>query len=277
MSWIQDFFQRLRKNEEEQLDSEELYTSDNDLYYTQKKMEPSKEIAARIAYQYPKGQFRFPLIPDEGQAKNKDEKHDRVKRRQIEEMKVDVSDHVTHKKVRSNSKKEPLPKKRMSGPFRPTEIPSPIFGFHRPEVEEKEIVEHELSHFSDQFFIEEQNETEITTESMIETEVSSKQEIPSQDFSDEEVEPAFEDESFTILKDENAYIDQSPVEIETYSDFETAAAITDEDPIQKDIQSEPPVRSRMPFNVLMLKQDKQKWEQRKQNLVEESPVLPSQK
>jgi DNA segregation ATPase FtsK/SpoIIIE, S-DNA-T family len=277
LSWIQDFFQRLRKNEEEeQLDSEELFTSDNELYYTQKKMEPSKEIEARIAYQYPKGQFRFPLIPDEGQTKNKDDKRDRVKRRQMEEMKVDVSDNVTHKKVRSNSKKEPLPKKRMSGPFRPTEIPSPIFGFHRPEVEEKEIVEHELSHFSDQFFIEEQNETEITTESKIETEVSNEQEIPSQDFRDEEVEPAFEDESFTTLKEENTFIDKSPEEIETYSDLETAAAITDEDPIQEDLQSEPPVRSRMPFNVLMLKQDKQKWEQRKQNLVEECSILPFQ-
>lgn len=277
LSWIQDFFQKLKKNEEEQLDSEELYTSDNDVYYTQKKAEPSKEIEARIAYQYPKGQFRFPLIPDEGQTKNKDDKRDRVKSRQIEEMKADVSDNVTHKKVRSNLKKEPLPKKRMSGPFRPTEIPSPIFGFHRPEVEEKEIVEHELSHFSDQFFIEEQNETEITTESKIETFVSSEQEIPSQDFIDEEVELAFEDETFITLKGENANVDLSPEEIETYSDLETAASITDEDPIQEDIQSDPPVRSRMPFNVLMLKQDKQKWEQRKQNLVEERSVLPSQK
>ncbi|WP_436113348.1 DNA translocase FtsK [Peribacillus frigoritolerans] len=122
--------------------------------YNQKveKMSQTPDPDTKILFQYPKGQFKFPLIPDREQNKRKP----RERNREDNEPKQgkNVTEETTRRPVR-----DPEPKRRSfdreetskivpsNTPFRPTEIPSPIYGFRRPEkkiVPSEEIVEYEL-------------------------------------------------------------------------------------------------------------------------------------
>ncbi|MBT2617856.1 DNA translocase FtsK [Bacillus sp. ISL-78] len=122
--------------------------------YNQKveKMSQTPDPDTKILFQYPKGQFKFPLIPDREQIKRKP----RERNREDNEPKQgkNVTKETTRRPVR-----DPQPKRKSfdreetskivpsNTPFRPTEIPSPIYGFRRPEkkiVPSEEIVEYEL-------------------------------------------------------------------------------------------------------------------------------------
>jgi DNA segregation ATPase FtsK/SpoIIIE, S-DNA-T family len=318
LSWIQDFFQRLNKNEEEQLDNEKLHTSNSGSYFQNLNKEPSKNIDAKIAYQYPKGRFRFPLIPDEGIPRKRDEPKVHTKRRNTEEKKTNAVEYVPHKKVQTHSKNEPLQKKRINGPFRPTEIPSPIFGFKRPVMEEKEVVEHELTHFSDsnlfenqdkfiknneqanigenkidllsidqkEIILEEKPENIVEPEMILEEkpeniakpeiisheepEIVEEPEITIQERHENLAESIFEDHSITTAN-EGVIIHQSD-EAEAMQDASSKEEL-DEKSDQVDSVPDQPRRSHLPFNVIMLKQDKEKWEQKRMNM-EEKSLLP---
>ena len=136
-------FSKLSKSKEEEIK-----------VYNQKveKMSQTPDPDTKILFQYPKGQFKFPLIPDREQNKRKP----RERNREDNEPKQgkNVTKETTRRPVR-----DPEPKRRSfdreenskivpsNTPFRPTEIPSPIYGFRRPEkkiVPSEEIVEYEL-------------------------------------------------------------------------------------------------------------------------------------
>ena len=61
MKWFFDLFKN-NEDEDEEIDLEHNFQN-----VTSKKMESNKgrEMETRISYQYPKGEFRFPLIPDD--------------------------------------------------------------------------------------------------------------------------------------------------------------------------------------------------------------------
>jgi DNA segregation ATPase FtsK/SpoIIIE, S-DNA-T family len=133
----------------------------------------SKEVEARMTYQYPKGNFRFPLISD-GEKVN--EPRPERKRREAEQK---VNSEPQREKGRSRERKQqhnPLQKparsetsspanqneksdkqaktnkkveKGNSRPFRPTEIPSPIYGFRTRPVKpvKKDDVDYEPGEF----------------------------------------------------------------------------------------------------------------------------------
>jgi DNA segregation ATPase FtsK/SpoIIIE, S-DNA-T family len=133
----------------------------------------SREVEARMTYQYPKGNFRFPLISD-GEKVN--EPRPERKRREAEQK---VNSEPQREKVRGRERKQqhnPLQKparsetsspayqneksdkqaktnkkveKGNSRPFRPTEIPSPIYGFRTRPVKpvKKDDVDYELGEF----------------------------------------------------------------------------------------------------------------------------------
>ncbi|MBO0996172.1 DNA translocase FtsK [Bacillus sp. SD075] len=136
-------FSKLPKSKEEEIK-----------VYNQKveKMSQTPDPDTKILFQYPKGQFKFPLIPDREQNKRKP----RERNREDKEPKQgkNVTKETTRRPVR-----DPEPKRRSldreetskivpsNTPFRPTEIPSPIYGFRRPEkkiVPSEAIVEYEL-------------------------------------------------------------------------------------------------------------------------------------
>ncbi|MBC2067097.1 DNA translocase FtsK [Listeria booriae] len=73
-----------------------------------------REIHTKMVYQYPKGEFRFPLIPDQPrQAQNQ------------------VTIHSEPKRIVSpkNSVTQPVIEKKR--PFKPTDVPSPVFAFQK--------------------------------------------------------------------------------------------------------------------------------------------------
>lgn len=97
-----------------------------------------------VLYQYPKGQFKFPLIPDERPLpKRKPSERVRVdKDPPLQERSSNSSSGIKSKTVASESKRKiGSPNK----PFRPTEIPSPVYGFQQPRKQKLEqTVEYEL-------------------------------------------------------------------------------------------------------------------------------------
>lgn len=123
--------------------------------YNQKveKMSQTPDPDTKILFQYPKGQFKFPLIPDREQNKRKPRERNR------EDNEPKQGKNVTKETTTRRPVRDPEPKRRSldreenskivpsNTPFRPTEIPSPIYGFRRPEkkiVPSEEIVEYEL-------------------------------------------------------------------------------------------------------------------------------------
>ncbi|MDA7027271.1 DNA translocase FtsK [Bacillus sp. CLL-7-23] len=74
---------------------------------------------AKVVYKYPKGNFRFPMIPDQNTNKKKS-REQQTKRR----VNNNYSSHSQHANFTKNEAE--FTKK----PFRPTVIPSPVYGFH---------------------------------------------------------------------------------------------------------------------------------------------------
>ncbi|MEZ7791857.1 DNA translocase FtsK [Niallia circulans] len=145
MNWFKKVFKQFASEEEELNQVEESVEVEQ-----QPKMESTawkKEIDSKIIYQYPKGNFRFPLIPDE----EKDDKKetDRRKRREPRQ--------AFHENRRENDQpyKPPYVEQTKSDqkedkvsntystnrPFKPTEVVSPIYGYNRPERKETRTTE----------------------------------------------------------------------------------------------------------------------------------------
>lgn len=324
LSWIQNFFQKLRKEEEDE-DKMTGYILHRELgdHDSTNQLDGLKDLDARIAYQYPKGGS----TPQKIIKSNTRQVTSRTKR---------VVESPKKSKLVENTKSIPeIPKvqtvikeqkARPRGPFHPTEIPSPVFGFNRPQ-KTTAVVEHELSQFfNDQ--LDDQVSNVIRTNVNLETapleneaktkevdnsyknQMSQTQEkmkesyLPEKEIGEqasneltfesndheEALEPAYEQVALaeagengdedrvqaeaiklileadvqprfdeTVLK-ENVQTETNErafaSEDDNHGQTEAAGAAVYETP------APPPARSRLPFNVMMLKQDKQKWEER---------------
>lgn len=125
------------KNEENKNDYEQEYMNQDQLERSDmnNQIEPSKDVNAKVLYQYPKGQFRFPVIPDEKQGS--EQREPRIKREEgpqvarIPERRINRNESIPKEKKVHNVKEKRVASPRKD-PFRPTEIPSPIYGFERP-------------------------------------------------------------------------------------------------------------------------------------------------
>ncbi|MBC1520956.1 DNA translocase FtsK [Listeria aquatica] len=76
-----------------------------------------KTVETKMAYEYPKGQFRFPLIPD-GDERTEPKKSVAMGSKEVK---------VKAKKEVAEAKQPEIKK----APFTPTEVPSPVFAFQR--------------------------------------------------------------------------------------------------------------------------------------------------
>jgi S-DNA-T family DNA segregation ATPase FtsK/SpoIIIE len=139
---------------------------------------------AKVLYQYPKGNFRFPLIPDEELYKSRErstspnqesvvsiESNQRMSRRaeRASSIKQPVKEPESHQvSTQNRDSSNELPRTRNEEkaaigkrrPFRPTEIPSPIYGYSRPKP--KPTVEFELTETP--FRIKNSNETVVNNQ-----------------------------------------------------------------------------------------------------------------
>ncbi|TKC15852.1 DNA translocase FtsK [Robertmurraya kyonggiensis] len=147
MSWFKKLFQS--------------HNSEEDDYIEEARPEHKEgrpDVDARVIYQYPKGQFRFPLIPDEerggkrtrptGESRRTTQPSQEPKRPERRAQPSLEKGQPSVKKVVTPPKAKPVQKKNYSnGPFRPTEIPSPIYGYERPPRRTKPV-EVELNGFT---------------------------------------------------------------------------------------------------------------------------------
>lgn len=148
MSWIKRLLQMFSGEEGEQKQSEPPrgYTMERHHQLTEhNKTEPKKDVEARVLYKYPKGQFKFPLVPDP-EVKRKPEPN---KVRRPVTWTEPVASKAKEKPIEPMEEKprvKPnIPTSNLSRqPFRRTEIPSPIFAFNRPKSDE---IEYELNGF----------------------------------------------------------------------------------------------------------------------------------
>lgn len=144
MNWFKKVFKQFGSEEDELNQVEETVVE-----YDQPGKESTawkKEMDSKVIYQYPKGNFRFPLIPD-GDEDNRKE-IERKKRRETrqtfgedrqENNPLSIRPNVVQ--PQKNVLEEQSPNTYSSNrPFKPTEIVSPIYGYNRPErkVERKE-------------------------------------------------------------------------------------------------------------------------------------------
>jgi DNA segregation ATPase FtsK/SpoIIIE, S-DNA-T family len=158
--------------------------------------------------------------------------------------------------------------KKSSRPFRPTEIPSPIYGFtKRPH--QSEIVEFELT--SDEKLLEiEQRILSISEEQA--TDIYLEEDVPSStdwmkddevlvvesDSLQEEIQEDLIEEEF-----EAAFQSQDDVEMEQELENPRIESKIESHNVDEKNENKPTQRSHLPFNVLMLNQDKRKWEQKR--------------
>ncbi|RST76421.1 DNA translocase FtsK [Siminovitchia acidinfaciens] len=123
------------------------------------------EMKARMIYQYPKGEFRFPLIKDQSEASKPSEvRQSRPygRRQEDEEREPKTRRPVQGSETKQVSAERRIIEPKIRRPFQPTHTPSPIYGFNRPIVktEESNTPEDELIELKSQSPIEDETKTE---------------------------------------------------------------------------------------------------------------------
>jgi len=305
-------------------DQEEKRPQQSNLYKS-----PNKE--ARVVYDYPKGHFRFPLIPDENnQAKaesniNTDNFTRRVEEHRPVQTRVapQYVSGISRKEFRNQSKERNQMRdwsqrrgqstKQTSAstssyksPFKPSEVPSPIYGFNRPEPEPEPIIHHEevsatveifeeslegieeaivveaaptVKEYIDETLIEDEPEDGTIDQHLNQEEFRSTiiQEDIDEDIDDEPHIPepmVVKEEEVVqdIQQQEEIATDAISETIETGISYESVSEIVDEpvdeivyetvhganeDNAAKETKEESRKRRGVPFNVMMLKQDRE--------------------
>ncbi|HHW38396.1 MAG TPA: DNA translocase FtsK [Bacillales bacterium] len=230
---------------------------------------------ARVVYDYPKGQFRFPLIPDENnQSKTMSNRNANISSQRMEEQRFneswadsEYSSGITRKEYRSQGKERSRSRdqsqkrdqgvnresnqskssqssasKSYKSPFKPTEVPSPIYGFKRPEPEQQEpILNHEeVSATVEVFDI--QDTIEESSSTIIEEDVHEEPIIP---------------EQIVVKEEENEK--EEALELAVSSEIIETVIPDDEMMIETVTETKEESRKRhgVPFNVMMLKQDRE--------------------
>ncbi|MBC2283683.1 DNA translocase FtsK [Listeria booriae] len=219
-----------------------------------------REIHTKMVYQYPKGEFRFPLIPDQPrQAQNQ------------------VTIHSEPKRIVSpkNSVTQPAIEKKR--PFKPTDVPSPVFAFQkRPSrfefdvTKEQDVMEPSRDLVGEAIEIIQGNvlvETEPVVEEVAQPEpIVEMEEVIEEPESMEKVAIAEE-----VVAIEELQVEEIPEEIEQAQASERITLIH-ETPKAEEAPRErsTPPKTRIPFNVMMVNQDKQ--QQAKQETVKQEEV-----
>ncbi|WP_409297153.1 DNA translocase FtsK [Peribacillus sp. SCS-26] len=94
-----------------------------------------RDVDARISYQYPKGQFRFPVISDDELVHNRRVRNEKAGRQSSQPAMRPKAAEVRERSVKQEKAAKVPYQETKKRPFRPTEIPSPIYGFkQRPAI-----------------------------------------------------------------------------------------------------------------------------------------------
>ncbi|WP_081954675.1 DNA translocase FtsK [Neobacillus niacini] len=310
MSWIQNFFQKFIKDNGDEYADYDIHNKQQVRSLPHKINEGSHHLDTKISYQYPKGQLHFKLKPEipivkfekpnrqmrveqrsevkssvtrssetrSSETRSSETSGSETRRSEIRSSETSGSEtrrseirssetrsseirssetrsseirssEIRSSEIRSSETKNKQVNKKITPPinkkpFQLTEIPSPIYGFSRPARHSNKVVEHELSHFLD-------DESEKLLDSS--TQASEQETMPEVELAASETAVAI---SEVIQVNEESPVNETKVEEQS------------EDP--RKVHSRK--RSHLPFNVMMLKQDKLKWEERKRR-----STLPEEK
>ncbi|HAO6014246.1 TPA: DNA translocase FtsK [Listeria monocytogenes] len=206
----------------------------------QKHMQPVKrQMKTQMVYQYPKGEFRFPLIPDKQKSQPIQPKKQPITERQVAET-------------------QPVKEETRKRPFTATDVPSPVYAFNkRPSKFEFAVTEaEELSTIQEDLTI---APVDLLDSAEAETIAF-----------DTELNRQIEEEVVSVPVTEEVVTEQPEVEVtpEPVEQQESArVSLITEEPAQtktttrsKQVESnrqEQLLKSRIPFNVMMVKKDKQ--------------------
>ncbi|EKZ1071934.1 DNA translocase FtsK [Listeria monocytogenes] len=206
----------------------------------QKHMQPVKrQMKTQMVYQYPKGEFRFPLIPDKQKSQPIQPKKQPITERQVAE-------------------KQPVKEETRKRPFTATDVPSPVYAFNkRPSKFEFAVTEaEELNTIQEDLTI---APVDLLDSAEAETIAF-----------DTELNRQIEEEVVSVPVTEEVVTEQPEVEVtpEPVEQQESArVSLITEEPAQtktttrsKQVESnrqEQLLKSRIPFNVMMVKKDKQ--------------------
>lgn len=229
-------------------------------YKTVPKQKPvqavKRQMKTQMVYQYPKGEFRFPLIPDKQVSQPIQPKKQPIIERQVAE------------------KPQPVKTETRKRPFTATDVPSPVYAFKkRPSKFEFAVSEAEE-------FTELQEDLTIAPVDLLE---SAEAETIALDMElDRQLEAEFKEEEIVTAPEEAIVSEPEPIEAAPISEPvepERVSLITEEQ-----TQTAPPARnaqvesnrqeqmlkSRIPFNVMMVKKDKQALQ--KEEVASEKPA-----
>ncbi|EAC5675589.1 DNA translocase FtsK [Listeria monocytogenes] len=206
----------------------------------QKHMQPVKrQMKTQMVYQYPKGEFRFPLIPDKQKSQPIQPKKQPITERQVAET-------------------QPVKEETRKRPFTATDVPSPVYAFNkRPSKFEFAVTEaEELSTIQEDLTI---APVDLLDSAEAETIAF-----------DTELNRQIEEEVVSVPVTEEVVTEQPEVGVtpEPVEQQEPArVSLITEEPAQtktttrsKQVESnrqEQLLKSRIPFNVMMVKKDKQ--------------------
>ncbi|EDN9972082.1 DUF87 domain-containing protein [Listeria monocytogenes] len=206
----------------------------------QKHMQPVKrQMKTQMVYQYPKGEFRFPLIPDKQKSQPIQPKKQPITERQVAET-------------------QPVKEETRKRPFTATDVPSPVYAFNkRPSKFE--------------FAVTEAEELRTIQEDLTIAPVDLLDSAEAETIAfDTELNRQIEEEVVSVPVTEEVDTEQPEVEVtpEPVEQQEPArVSLITEEPTQtktttrsKQVESnrqEQLLKSRIPFNVMMVKKDKQ--------------------
>ncbi|MDN5389344.1 cell division protein FtsK, partial [Bacillus sp. LB7] len=122
MSWFNKMFS-LFLGDDEDNEKQKKHIEEFEADSSLEKDEEMPQISdAKVVYEYPKGKFRFPVIPDQNsRPREKDDSREQRTRRP-------ASRHSASQPKPGNSYHHE--EKAAKKPFRPSVIPSPVYGFH---------------------------------------------------------------------------------------------------------------------------------------------------
>ncbi|EDO1367536.1 DNA translocase FtsK [Listeria monocytogenes] len=206
----------------------------------QKHMQPVKrQMKTQMVYQYPKGEFRFPLIPDKQKSQPIQPKKQPITERQVAET-------------------QPVKEETRKRPFTATDVPSPVYAFNkRPSKFEFAVTEaEELSTIQEDLTIVPVDLLDSAEAETIAFDTELNRQI------EEEVVPVSVTEE-VVTEQPEAEVTPEPVEQQEPA----RVSLITEEPAQtktttrsKQVESnrqEQLLKSRIPFNVMMVKKDKQ--------------------
>lgn len=205
----------------------------------QKQLQPVKRnVKTQMVYQYPKGEFRFPLIPDKPVNQPKQ------------------SQTQPKRNIRQNTERSVAKEEVRKRPFAATDVPSPVYAFNkRPSKFEFAVSQ-----------VEEIQE-ELTIPPVDSPEFAEAETIAFDTEIEKQIEETYPDEVGVeeIAAEEPILVDE---EVETVEEAPKRVTLIQEEANQPTTSSakkqqveanrqEQMLKSRIPFNVMMVKKDKQ--------------------